>query len=698
MKYWIIVLLFIQQLTFNLKAIEKPIDRRAVVERHKIVTTSTNIHSPAQVGNGEFAFGVDITGLQTFVPFNTMSQWSWHSHPLPEGLKESDYKPLPIISSGREVLYEIPNPDQQELSTWLERNPHRFNLGRVGLKLLLKNGHQATEKDIRNAIQEVDLWTGIITSSFELEGIPVKVKTACHPDCDMIGVEIESDLVKENRLSVFFDFPYPDTKPNSEYVGTYDESQRHQTILQKLDQQSTCLLRKLDSFDYCVSIQWKSKAKFFPNEQISPHWYELRPSDKKFYFTCLFSKKSKEKIPSEDVFTVSKEEWEKFWLSGAAIDLSGSTDSRWRELERRIVLSQYVMRMNEAGSLPPQESGLVNNGWYGKFHFEMFWWHGVHYALWNRWELLEKFLHVYKDFLPTSKKRAQKQGYRGARWPKCTADIDREWPHMIHATLVWQQPHPIYFAELDYQSHPSIQTLEKWKEIVFETADFMADFAYYDKSKNCYVLNPPLFIVSENTDPMQSKNPTFELGYWRFGLRVAQQWRKRLSLPENEKWKDVEKKLASLPVEDSCYVTYEGIPDMWTKYAFEHPALIGVLGMLPGDGVDERIFSNTLSRVSKSWNFNHVWGWDFPMLAMAAARNGKADLAVDYLLHSSPNFQFDEHGLATGGPFPYFPSNGALLTAVAMMVEGWGGSIGSFPGFPKNGSWKIKAEGFEPLL
>ena len=42
------------------------IDRRAVVERHKIVTTETNPRSPAQVGNGEFAFGVDITGLQTF--------------------------------------------------------------------------------------------------------------------------------------------------------------------------------------------------------------------------------------------------------------------------------------------------------------------------------------------------------------------------------------------------------------------------------------------------------------------------------------------------------------------------------------------------------------------------------------------------------------------------------------------------------
>ena len=116
--------------------------------------------------------------------------------------------------------------------------------------------------------------------------------------------------------------------------------------------------------------------------------------------------------------------------------------------------------------------------------------------------------------------------------------------------------------------------------------------------------------------------------------------------------------------------------------------------MLPGDGVNRDIFVHTLDKVSAVWNFNHVWGWDFPMLAMAAARNGKPALALDYLLHSSPNFQFDEHGLATGGPFPYFPSNGALLTAIAMMAGGWDGSTSDFPGFPKDGSWIVKAEGF----
>lgn len=49
---------------------EKKIDRKAVVERYTIHTDSLNSESPAQAGNGKFAFGVDITGLQTFILFN----------------------------------------------------------------------------------------------------------------------------------------------------------------------------------------------------------------------------------------------------------------------------------------------------------------------------------------------------------------------------------------------------------------------------------------------------------------------------------------------------------------------------------------------------------------------------------------------------------------------------------------------------
>ena len=685
----------------NVNNLNQKIDRKAVVERHKIITTVTNPKSPAQVGNGEFAFGVDITGVQTFVPFNTLSHWSWHSFPIPQGQRVEDFKGVSLDTHGRMITYEIPNKEQQELSSWLAGNPHCFNLGRIGFLLLKSDGTKATAKDLKNTRQEVDLWNGIIYSFFDFEGKQVTVKTACHPSTDAIGVTVKSELIKIGQIKILLDFPYPDSKNFADYVGIYKQPNTHSSIIEMKSDHSAVIAEKMDDTKYFVALNWSSKAHLLSGDTISSkHRFYIDPiQTDEISFTCTFSPKRNKQplLTAVQIFTESGKAWPEFWKSGAAIDLSQSKDVRWKELERRIVLSQYLMKVNEAGSYPPQEAGLVNNGWYGRFHFEMIWWHGVHNALWNRWPLFDKSLHVYRDFLSTSIKRATEQGYKGARWPKCTADLDREWPNSIHAMLIWQQPHPIYFAELDYRLHPTRKTLEKWKDVVFNSADFMADFAFYEKGKDRYVLGPPMYIVSENTKPETTYNPSFELGYWRFGLRTAQLWKERLGLSRDQKWDEVFKKLSPLPQVDGLYITHENINDMWTKFTFEHPALIGTYGMLPGDGVDTACFKKTLNKVISTWDFNRTWGWDFPMIAMAAARNGNPELAVDLLLHKSKGFQFDEHGLATGGPFPYFPSNGGLLTAVAMMAGGWDGSVGHAPGFPKNGNWVVRAEGFQKM-
>jgi hypothetical protein len=44
------------------------------------------------------------------------------------------------------------------------------------------------------------------------------------------------------------------------------------------------------------------------------------------------------------------------------------TDPMAKELERRIVLSQYLMGAQEHGPQPPQETGQTYNSWFGKFH------------------------------------------------------------------------------------------------------------------------------------------------------------------------------------------------------------------------------------------------------------------------------------------------------------------------------------------
>ena len=696
-----LVSLFCLSVFLPLSVMGEPIDREAVVKRHRVCTTGTLLKSPAQVGNGKFAFGMDITGLQTFVPFNTLSDWSWHSFPLPEGMRAEDYRPVVVETHGKKIAYELRNPDQPELSEWLTKNPRRYNLGRIGFRLLREDGTEAREIDLGNARQEIDLWTGVVYSRFELNRKEVKVRTVCHPDKDMIGVSIESELLNDGNMSIYLDFPYPDGRYFKHYIGRYDTISGHTSTFEKLAPNSVRIARTMDDTHYYATLDWTGPATF-SRESEKEHTFLLQPRHTStFSFTCCFSPEPVADV-TESVASIERKSaasWEKYWRSGAAVDLSGSKDPRWLELERRIVLSQYLMRANESGLFPPQESGLVNNGWFGRFHFEMIWWHGVHYGLWNRMECFDNYLNVYKDFMPKALERAKSEGRSGARWPKCTGNFNREWPGSAHAYLIWHEPHPIYFAEMQYRQKPAPETLEKWKDVVLNTADYMADYLFYDKKTKQYVLGPPVVVVSENTDPLQTINPIFELGYFRYGLRTALEWADRLGLSEKrtKKWKEVLSKMAPLPVADGVYTTYEGIPDMWTKYTYEHPALTGVYGMLPGDGVDQPTFKRTLEKVSKEWQFNRIWGWDFPMLAMAAARTGQPALAIDMLMHPSAGFQFDEHGLATGGPFPYFPSNGALLTAVAMMCGGWDGSEGEAPGFPKDGSWTVRYEGFVPM-
>jgi hypothetical protein len=49
------------------------------------------------------------------------------------------------------------------------------------------------------------------------------------------------------------------------------------------------------------------------------------------------------------------------------VDLTESTNPNATELQRRIVTSQYHVRVNSAANgESPQESGLMNNGWYGR--------------------------------------------------------------------------------------------------------------------------------------------------------------------------------------------------------------------------------------------------------------------------------------------------------------------------------------------
>jgi hypothetical protein len=662
-----------------------PIDRQALVTRHNVELNEANSKQWLQVGNGEIAFGIGVDGLQTFAGL-TMSHWGWHTAPLPEGLSPEDFELNEYQVAGRTVRYKSAWRADDPLWNWLRQNPHRMNLGQI---TLLRDGKRVYAYQLSDIRQTLDLWSGIITSRYTLDGQPVMVETCAHPTRDILAARFESPLVSSNRLSAVFTFPYADPGGTG---GTMNKPDSHTTRMNVAGDNAVVFDRRLDDDRYQVAVGWSGEAVVAERQA---HQYELKPQDGVFEIVVSFSREPEiEPLPTfAEVKAASVEHWPEFWQSGGAIDLSESKDPRWRELERRIVLSQYLMAVNEAGSLPPQEAGLVNNGWHGKFHLEMHWWHGTHFALWDRWELFDRSLGWYRVTLPKARERARFQGYQGARWGKMVGPDGRNAPGASNSFLIWQNPHPIFYAEQEYRLNPTRKTLEKWREVVFDTADFLASFPVLNPQTGYYEFVQPYHTMPEDSNP-----PSFELGYWRYGLRTALEWRKRLGLEPEPTWQEVLSKLAPLPVKDGVY---------WYRQLVSHPGHIGTYGLLPGDGVDPEIMAATVRKVMKEWQADTGWGWDFPMIAMAAARTGQPELAIDALLHPSYKNAYSVVGNNQGSGTAYFPANGGLLYAVAMMAAGWdppspdGSGVTSngpnthAPGFPDDGSWTVKWEGLK---
>ena len=686
----------------------QPIDRHALVTRHTVVLNHFDPDNPLTVGNGQFAFTVDATGQQTFpdaftntIPLGTLSDWGWHTFPNPNhySIDHFQFKEYPDLN-GRLVPYaDVPGNVQTPEIKWLRANPHRLHLGQIGFVLTKADGSPAQTNDLADVKQTLDLWDGEITSHFTFEGQPVDVETLCAADQDAVAVRIVSPLARSGRLGIEIHFPYGTgaIKP-----ADWSKPGAHQTILERDGEQAARFRRTLDEDTYQVRARWSAGGTL---TNPAAHEFILRPAPQSdtLELVCAFSPGVTD-APA-DFATVragTQKHWNQFWSTGGAIDLSGSKDPRWLELERRIVLSQYLTAIQDAGKNPPQETGLTYNGstWEGKFHLEMHFWHEAHFALWNRIGLLENSLGYYDRILPRARGTAQKQGYAGARWPKMTDPSGAESPSPVGPFLVWEQPHPIFYAELAYRAHADRATLDKYRDVVFQTADFMASYATWDTNTGRYVLGPILQCAQERFPKNRTFNPTFELTYWRWGLDTAQQWRVRLGLPRNEKWDAVLKDLAKPPVGDDKYLFTETAPDSYTnpKWNMDHPAVLGALSFVPGPQINPATMKNTFDWVWAHWNWPDTWGWDYPMLAMCAARLGETGHAVDALLLDTPKNHYALNGQVyqRADLTIYLPANGGLLYAAALMAAGWDGAPkGNAPGFPDDGSWTVRWENLQ---
>lgn len=675
---------------------EHAIDREAVVSRHNIRLEDSPL--VLVLGSGELCFGADRTGLQTFNG-NTMAHWAWHSFPMEEGLDRDFINNTGLRVRGRLTGDgSIPaDPEHDAELEYMRQNAHPYDLAR--LSLTDETGVLLRGEDVTASHRTLDLWRGELTTDFLWKGIPVSVRTVVQQSSGEIGVRIET----EAPLCLGLDFPYP-TIAGNVTAGDFTVPEKHETEWAPCPG-GLAFSRRIDpgAQSAAEAVPFTRDGAFIgymthngaSHRLAGPHGMRI-PVGGALEARLGMWGSADPLIPQRaDYETMAAMEayyMREFWMSGGAIDLSESTDPRWFELERRIVVSQYVLHCQSAGSWPCGEAGLTFiDGWCSRFHMEMVYWHAAHWFMWGRPELADGQLECYAKHLPVAEKLARQMDYDGAYWGKCCDPSGRTAPRWCgNAALLWREPHPMTFAELEYRCRPTEQTLAKWAKVLDRTARFMADVPVRDAS-GVYHLDP----VMPPSEVGFTKDTVFDLVYWQWGLRTANLWRERMGLERVAKWDEIADRLAPLPtVPDADGAVYVRSPEWTATYVtgtYEHPDMVGVIGMIPesGNGLADRdITRRTLRKIWKLWQKDRIWGWDFPWIAMCASRTDEPEIAVEAMLA----VDIDEAGFSGRGSYPYLPANGALLYAAAMMARGRDGE--EAPGF--TAGFTVRAEGLLP--
>ena len=155
---------------------------------------------------------------------------------------------------------------------------------------------------------------------------------------------------------------------------------------------------------------------------------------------------------------------------------------------------------------------------------------------------------------------------------------------------------------------------------------------------------------------------------------MAQDWRERLGLERDSGWDRVLNLLAPLPEADGLYLLQEGMADTYTKWNWEHPALVGALGMLPGDGVDAGDHAAFGCARDGSVAVGPRLGlglWERgDVRQRAPASRNSPSMRCCWIRSKTAICPTATIISATDLP-AYLPGNGALLCAVAMMCAGW---------------------------
>ena len=665
--------------------------RAAYIRKYNPVLNEIDTDAPLTVGNGTAAFTADVTGTQSLsvmyeggCPLHYMRAEAWETSRF-----EGGQEPYPRLDDlpfteythdGRTVRYPTGYTEETEaLYMWLRQNPHRVYEPEVWLEL---DGSRVRAEQITGIRQELDLYTGVLVSRFELAGIYTEIITAMS-DAGDVSVRIARfGTLNEGSCAA----GQVTEAGAAGTAGQVTEAGATGTAGQK--NAGSCT----DGTVHILSVVG-ARADISAEEESAARWEHFWESVK---LPGLFREQDRGNAASgagissrrvSDITTLHM------------MDSNGSEE----ELRRRTILSMYLIAAQELGHLPPQETGLTVNSWHGKFHLEMHPIHLVWLAAYGRADLLEPSLEWYIEHLPEARMNAARNGYCGARWPKQTGPDAIDSPSPVSPLLIWQQPHIIYMLRTVLDTMDDGQQrrayIEKYREVIEATAEFMADFLTYDEQTGLYGLTAPLIPVQECYDPVTVYNPAFELEYWAWGLKAAAGLCEEYdagtaardgvecggapagagTAAQAAAWREMAAHIVS-PAADTMIWAHANCPDPYSLFNRDHPSFLygpAWLGWMEDYELplDREIYRRSLEKVLKCWDYDSLWGWDFAMLALTAEYLGEHEMAVEILLKAAPkntfllnghNMQANKNGLPVELPV-YLPGNGALLPAVRRM-------------------------------
>ena len=151
-------------------------------------------------------------------------------------------------------------------------------------------------------------------------------------------------------------------------AADWSKPERHSSRIIASNDHSALIQHDIDATSYFLLIQWQGDATL---QECDRHHFELSTTADVLAFTAQYLHTTesiqaaaaevrgtgpatqKALVFDQELKAVIKA-WNSWWQQGAIADFSQCTDPRARELERRVVLSQYLTQVNCANNTPPK--------------------------------------------------------------------------------------------------------------------------------------------------------------------------------------------------------------------------------------------------------------------------------------------------------------------------------------------------------